>query len=245
MRWAGPIAGIYLALLLAAPQKADARPEFARREGLACGYCHIQPRGGGPRNANGLRYARNEFKFPPEKGNLNSFEKERERDMMVRARKMLRINHIAEAHEELVKLEKRLEDGPAKNLVKAELHALEVRGEEILGEARLLLRKRKKEDKATGVEMLLFLQSEYKGLPARDKAKRDLRDLKRDDELEEVVEKEEEEHEARMLLLEGMAWKADGKPKKAAKAFEKLTKKYPLSRAAEELKPDKDDKKKE
>ena len=50
-----------LAVILAGtPEPVDARPEFARREGRACGYCHINPRGGGARNSRGLQYARNE-----------------------------------------------------------------------------------------------------------------------------------------------------------------------------------------
>jgi len=234
MRWAGLLCGIYLLIPLMAPRIAQARPEFARREGLACGYCHIQPRGGGPRNANGLTYARNEFKFPEETGTLNSFENGRERDAMVRARKMLRINHIGEAHQEFAKLAKKLPDGPAKTLVEAELHTLEVRGDEVLGEARLLLRKSKPKDRETGVEMLLVLATEYKGLPAREKALADLKELKRDKTLKEVLEREQQEEKARLMLLDALALKVDGKPGKAAKSLEKLTSKYPDSRAAKQ-----------
>ena len=226
---------VYVGLPLAMPRAADARPEFARREQLACGYCHIQPRGGGPRNSNGLRYARNEFKFPAVKGTLNSFKKGRQRESMVRAQKMLRINNIRKAHGYLKKLSGQLKEGPAKKLVDAELHSLAVRGDEILGEARLLLRKRKRKARATGVEMLLMLSAEYRGLPAQAKALDDLKDLRKDKELKALIKREEAEQKARMMFLSAMAHKADGKGKKAAKSFEKLVKKYPDSRAAQQV----------
>ena len=52
------------------PRPSYGKPEFARREGRACGYCHINPRGGGTRNQTGLLYARNELKFLARPGNL-------------------------------------------------------------------------------------------------------------------------------------------------------------------------------
>jgi hypothetical protein len=232
MRWVGVLSLVYLLIPLAGPRTAEARPEFARREQLACGYCHIQPRGGGPRNSNGLRYARNEFKFPKEKGTLNSFPKGRQREAVVRARKMLRINNIQEAHEELTRLSRQLKEGPAKELVDAELHAISVRGDEILGQARLLLRKRKPKARATGVELLYLLFAEYRGLAVRDKAAADLKELKKQKELAELIKRENAESKARLLLLDALAQQSDGKAKKAAKSIEKLQKKYPDSRAA-------------
>ncbi|MHC4938441.1 MAG: hypothetical protein ACYTHK_05685 [Planctomycetota bacterium] len=229
MRWAWLLCLPYL--LIVTPQ-ADARPEFARREQLACGFCHIQPRGGGPRNSNGLTYARNEFKFPKERGTLNSFPEGRQRDAMVRARKMLRINNVREAREELTRLSRQLKEGPARELVDAELHAIAVRGDEILGQARLLLRKRSEKKRATGVELLYLLSSEYRGLPVRDKAAADLKELKKDKKLAELLKREEAEQKARLLLLEALAQQSDGKAKRAAKSLEKLEKKYPDSRAA-------------
>ena len=82
-------AALTLLLLALVAQEADARPPFARREQKACGYCHINPRGGGARNQTGLLYARNEFSFPPRKGNLNTFTRAKDRAAMVRARKLM------------------------------------------------------------------------------------------------------------------------------------------------------------
>ena len=234
MRWFGAISLLYLVASVGSAPRAEARPEFARREALACGFCHIQPRGGGPRNSNGLRYARNEFKFPAAKGNLNSFTKPKQRKALVRARNMLRVDHVAEAHTQLLKLRRQLPEGPARKLVDDELHALQVRGDEMLGTARLLLRKRKTKGKSNGVEMLCILAAEYRGLPVRDKAVADLKELKRDKNFAELVKRETEEQKARKMLLEARALLVDGNPKKTAKAVQKLTNKYPKSRAAKE-----------
>ena len=234
MRWFGVLILLYLAAAFGAAPRAEARPEFARREALACGFCHIQPRGGGPRNNNGLRYARNEFKFPAAKGNLNSFKKPKHRDALVRARKMLRADHVAAAHAQLLKLQRKLPEGPARKLVDDELHALQVRGDEMLGTARLLLRKRKKKSTSNGVEMLCILAAEYRGLPVRDKAVSDLKELKRDKAFSDLVKRETVEQKARKMLLDARVLQIDGNAKKRAKAIQKLTTKYPKSRAAKE-----------
>jgi hypothetical protein len=234
VRWFGILTLLYLAAAFGSAPRAEARPEFARRETLACGFCHIQPRGGGPRNNNGLRYARNEFKFPAAKGNLNSFTKSKQRNALVRARKMLRVDHVAAAHAQLLKLQRQLPEGPARKLVDDELHALQVRGDEMLGAARLLLRKRKKKSTSNGVEMLCILAAEYRGLPVRDKAVSDLKELKRDKAMSDLVKRETEEQKARKMLLDARVLQIDGNAKKRAKAIQKLTTKYPKSRAAKE-----------
>ena len=51
------------AALLVAPRHADALPAYAAKEGKACGYCHVNPAGGGERNANGKKYEANGHKF--------------------------------------------------------------------------------------------------------------------------------------------------------------------------------------
>ncbi|MEM8884196.1 MAG: hypothetical protein AAGD14_09020 [Planctomycetota bacterium] len=223
---------VYGLLLAGATDTAEARPEFARRETLACGYCHIQPRGGGPRNANGIRYARHEFKFPPRKGDLNSFPEGRARKTMVRARKLVRVDHVQAARKELLRLQRSLKPGPAKTLVEAELRALDVRGEQILGSARVLLRKNNAKKRATGIELLCLLAAEYKGTDAGSKAAADLKEAKRDKALKPVIEKETTEAKARRIWLDARAFEVEGKAGKAAKAEEKLLTKYATSRAA-------------
>ncbi len=56
-------AAVLLAGLVAAPRSATALPAYSQKEGKACGYCHVNPAGGGPRNAKGQQYEANGHKF--------------------------------------------------------------------------------------------------------------------------------------------------------------------------------------
>ena len=56
-------AAVLLAGLVAAPRSATALPAYAAKEGKACGYCHVNPAGGGPRTAKGKQYEANGHKF--------------------------------------------------------------------------------------------------------------------------------------------------------------------------------------
>jgi len=38
-------------------------PAYAQKEGKACGYCHVNPAGGGERNATGKKYEANGHTF--------------------------------------------------------------------------------------------------------------------------------------------------------------------------------------
>jgi hypothetical protein len=50
--------GIFVvaAAVIVAPRHATALPAYAQKEGKACGYCHVNPAGGGERNAKGKQY---------------------------------------------------------------------------------------------------------------------------------------------------------------------------------------------
>jgi hypothetical protein len=51
------------AALLVAPRSASALPAYAQKEGKPCAYCHVNPAGGGPRNAKGKQYEANGHSF--------------------------------------------------------------------------------------------------------------------------------------------------------------------------------------
>ena len=55
------------ALTIAAPRSATATPAYAAATGKACGACHQNPAGGGPRNAFGDAFAANGHKLPSKK----------------------------------------------------------------------------------------------------------------------------------------------------------------------------------
>ncbi|MHC4958418.1 MAG: hypothetical protein ACYTGN_08570 [Planctomycetota bacterium] len=237
-----PLVCLALATLLAVERRVDARPEFARREGRACGYCHINPRGGGARNARGIEFARNEFKFPPRKGDLTVFVRERDRKAMIHARTLVDIDHVKAAILEFKKLAKSAKGSAAKLAAREELHELDVRGAEILGAARRMLRKAEPEE---AVELLVMLLHEYKGLDVYEQAKQDLRELGREKEYKELIETEKVEAKARLLYLDGLRYEREKKTDRAKKALDKVLETYPDSRAAKAIhkrrNPDKED----
>ncbi len=46
------------------PRQAQALPAYASQTGLPCGKCHVNPAGGGPRNAFGKAFAAAGHKLP-------------------------------------------------------------------------------------------------------------------------------------------------------------------------------------
>ncbi len=216
--------------------EAEARPEFARREAKACGYCHVNPRGGGPRNQTGILYARNEFSFPARVGDLRDFTRPQDRDSMVRVKRMLTVQHIPAAIKELSKMTKSVKGDAAKRAVESEIHGLDVKGWEMLGRARLLLRKKDPEEVHEGIELLVILDQDYKGLTVKEEAAKDLQELRRDKDRWALVKKEKKEQKARRLLLDGLLKAEEGDDKKAQAIFAKILKSYPESRAAKSAK---------
>jgi hypothetical protein len=65
-------AGILMVLAVLATfapsRRADALPSYAQQTGLACGRCHVNPAGGGPRTAFGNAFAANGHKVPAKSG---------------------------------------------------------------------------------------------------------------------------------------------------------------------------------
>jgi len=55
------------ALTIAIPKSATALPAYSASTGKACGACHQNPAGGGPRNAFGEAFAANGHKLPGKK----------------------------------------------------------------------------------------------------------------------------------------------------------------------------------
>jgi hypothetical protein len=49
--------------LVVAPRHATALPAYAQKEGKPCGYCHVNPAGGGPQTDKGKEYKENGHKF--------------------------------------------------------------------------------------------------------------------------------------------------------------------------------------
>jgi hypothetical protein len=61
---AGAVALIAGMATIATPRPAAALPAYAKQTHLGCGSCHVNPAGGGPRNAFGKAFAANGHKLP-------------------------------------------------------------------------------------------------------------------------------------------------------------------------------------
>ncbi len=59
----GFAAAALIATVAIAPRQAAATPAYAAQTKKACGYCHVNPAGGGPRNANGQKFEQNGHKL--------------------------------------------------------------------------------------------------------------------------------------------------------------------------------------
>ncbi len=57
------VSAILLLVILVIPTSASALPEYAAREARACSHCHLDPGGGGPRNARGQYYEGHDHSF--------------------------------------------------------------------------------------------------------------------------------------------------------------------------------------
>ncbi len=227
MRGAVPLLLAFAAILFAGGRTARARPEFARREMKACGYCHINPRGGGPRNQRGLEYARNDFRFPPTKGNEG---RPVDKEALARVDKLMDLDHVPAAVAQLRRLSKAgKKDDPTRRFAEQQLHDVEVKGTEILGRARVLVRG---EDPDEGVELLVFVAAEYRDLGVGKEAQADLRDLRRAPEHKERIAHAERESKARLLYLDGLLQRADGHAEQGAKTLRSVTENYAGTRAA-------------
>jgi len=65
---AGAVALLVGLVTFAAPRPAAALPAYAQKTHLACGRCHVNPAGGGPRTAFGKAFAANGHKLPSAAG---------------------------------------------------------------------------------------------------------------------------------------------------------------------------------
>jgi len=50
--------------VILSPRQAQATAQYASQTGLPCGKCHVNPAGGGERNAFGKKFAANGHKVP-------------------------------------------------------------------------------------------------------------------------------------------------------------------------------------
>ena len=152
---------------------AFAKPEFAKKEGKDCAFCHVNPRGGGPRNDKGNEYQKNGFKFPVEKkgyGEDGAFSTESAGKAFARVRDAIGLTFWSDALRRIAEIKPKEKKGTkgADLLLNTET-SIDARGKDLVVVAKDAVQGGKV---AEAAEALARLETEFKGRdPAKDVAK--------------------------------------------------------------------------
>lgn len=153
---------------------ADAKPAYSQKEGKPCGFCHVSPRGGGPRNDKGGEYERNGFKFPAATGKGFgedlAFKTQGNADRFEFARAALQNEHYLDAFRRIAELKVKEDKKGAgyQKIVNLE-SIVEGKGRDLVRAAREAIEGGKVADAA---DALARVEAEFKGRePAKDVAK--------------------------------------------------------------------------
>jgi hypothetical protein len=113
------------AVLCTSARDAQAKPEFSKKEGKDCAYCHVNPKGGGARNEKGIEYQRNGFKFSAEGkgfGEDKAFKNEANAKVFEYVRAAIQLEHFSYALKRVAELRTK---EPPKGSANAKLSAVE------------------------------------------------------------------------------------------------------------------------
>src|SRR5436190_14366249 len=109
------VLSIVMASLSSVPlPQAEAKPEYATKEGKACAFCHVAAKGGGPRTPKGIEYGKNNHKFLPEAkgyGEGEAFANENNAKAFASVRTAIGIEHWSEALRRLTELKPKEKKG--------------------------------------------------------------------------------------------------------------------------------------
>jgi hypothetical protein len=158
-------------LALTAPAKpAEAKPEYAKKEGKECAYCHVKATGGGPRTAKGDEYAKNGRKFPPAPGGFGedkAFSNENNGKAFEFVRKALEVQHWADAARRLGELKPKEKKGsPGAQLLANTEGALDGKGRDLVKAAKEAIQGGKTQEAA---DAMIRVETEFKGRePAKE-----------------------------------------------------------------------------
>ena len=162
-------AGLSLAV---PPKPADAKPEYAKKEGKECAYCHVNPKGGGARTAKGDEYSKNNHKFPPTAptfGEDKAFSSEANGKAFDLVQKALGFQHYADAARRLGELKSKEKKGStgAQKLATTE-GVLDGKGRDLVKAAKDAIEGGKAQEAADAIARV---ETEFKGRdPAKDVA---------------------------------------------------------------------------
>jgi hypothetical protein len=164
------------------PPLAEARPEDSRKEGRACQYCHVNPRGGGARNAKGQEYERNGFSFRAAGGAAkgfgenDAFTTEANGRAFYFVREAMDLEHWGDAVRRLLALQQKERKGAGAQLVANTLAQVDNRGRDLARAAKQAIADGKAMEAA---EALVRLEGDFKGREPVKEATRIRAELRR------------------------------------------------------------------
>jgi hypothetical protein len=165
-------AALAVGFALAGPvERAEARPAYSQREGKDCAFCHVNPRGGGPRNAKGEEYQKNGLTFSVAKGfgEDRAFTTEANGKTFSLVRVAIGLGHFKYALAKLKSLDGKEKSTAGKQLVLNTFPVVDGRGRDLLKVAKDAVTNGMVKDAA---ESLARVESEFAGRePAKEVGK--------------------------------------------------------------------------
>jgi len=212
-------------VLSAASRDAVAKPEYAKKEGKECAYCHVKAAGGGPRNEKGNEYAKNGHKFPAAGfGEDNAFTTEANGKAFGLVRKAVFLEHWADALARLRDLKAKEKKGPGAQLVLNTEAQVDGKGRDFARVAKDAITSGKAQDAA---EALLRVEVEFKGREAAKDAAKIRADLEKLPGGKEALEAARLLETQRVLWLDASMKEAAGDAASAIRILTDLLAKFP------------------
>lgn len=223
------VALVGVAALVSGPVPAAfAKPEFSRKEKKDCAYCHTDPKGGGPRNAKGMEYQRNGFRFLDAAGGYGedkAFSSEANGKAFDLVRRAMEVGHWSDALKRIAALKAKEKKGPGAQLLLNTEAQVDNRGRDLARTAKDAIQSGKVPEAA---EALARLEKEFAGRdPAKEVARirGDLLKLPGGKEADAAAKAQEP---LRIAYLDALMRDVEGNRATAAKALQDL-----LARAGE------------
>jgi len=198
-----------------APREALATREYAKAEGKECAFCHVSPKGSGPRNPTGQEYEANGHKF-----GVKSWSTDENRLKFLRASSAVVAQWYVEANRLLDELaaEEKLPGGAA--LVDATRDRFKMFKGAWLNKAKALIAEGERRT-PVAITMLSKAESQYPNAAEGKEAAKLLDGLAKDAKTKDAVENARATEKARQLLLEGRTEFQLGRAERAKELFDK------------------------
>ena len=204
---------------------AHAKPEFAKKEGKACGFCHTNPKGGGPFTPKGTEYKQNGLKFPVQGfGEDAAFTTEAAGKAFALVRKAIDVGHFSDALRRIAELRTKEKKGPGAQLLLNTETQLDNRGRDLIRVAKDAIQGGKVPEAA---EALARVEAEFRGREAGREAGKVRPDFNK------LPGAKEADAAAKLVETQRLQWfdaqmrEAEGKTAEALKLLADLVVKHP------------------